>query len=185
MRWSPWHVAEDFKTATLAYVGRNHVGFRRVTLQREWQRGQDPTVTIAAADTTSACMFLSADAFVEWEDAVRLPSFRPPFPPRQICTPGRPETNREGRQIWQEGDAQMARGIIATPFVVKPFQLNLCGSPSQPTSAHSTAVCSTSCPGPGKMSTNPITGRCCRPRPFMVPSANWNRPCHAPPGPIQ
>ncbi|KAG6007019.1 hypothetical protein E4U54_000076 [Claviceps lovelessii] len=96
LKWSPWLVTTEFRTATIAYVTRNYVGFRRVTIQSAWLRGQEPVVRVETANSVSVCTFLSADAFVEWEN-----------------------------HIWQEGDSQLARGIIATPFVVKPFQVDL------------------------------------------------------------
>ncbi|TWU76419.1 hypothetical protein ED733_006852 [Metarhizium rileyi] len=129
LKWSPWYVANEYRTATIAYLAKNHVGFRRVTIQGRWHQGQYPTVRVDAINTMSICTFLSADAFVEWEDTA-----------------------------WQENDAQMARGIIATPFVVKPFQVDLCANPSQATEPHSPRDCSTLYPPAEEMSTNPITG---------------------------
>lgn len=128
LKWSPWFVTREDRTATLAYVARNYVGFRRVTIQGPWLRGRDPTIRVEKSNSVSICTFLSADAFVEWEDAV-----------------------------WQEGDSQVARGIIATPFVVKPFQVDLCADPTQPTAPHSSGDCSTLYPQPEELSTNPIT----------------------------
>ncbi|KAG5940890.1 hypothetical protein E4U53_007526 [Claviceps sorghi] len=96
LKWSPWFVTEEYRTAILAYVTKNYVGFRKVTVQGAWLRGQDPVVRVEKADSVSICTFLSADAFVEWEN-----------------------------HVWQESGSQLARGIIATPFVVKPFQVDL------------------------------------------------------------
>lgn len=42
-----------------------------MTIQGAWLRGQDPIIQIDAADTLGICTFLSADAFVEWENHVR------------------------------------------------------------------------------------------------------------------
>ncbi|KAG5980132.1 hypothetical protein E4U55_004355 [Claviceps digitariae] len=130
LKWSPWFFTKQYRTATIAYVTKNYVGFRRVTIQGAWLRGQDPTVQVEKADSVSICTFLSADAFVEWEN-----------------------------HIWHEGDSQLARGIIATPFVVKPFQVNLCANPSPPTASHSSDECLTLYPKPEELSTNPITGK--------------------------
>ncbi|KAG6054616.1 hypothetical protein E4U17_003644 [Claviceps sp. LM77 group G4] len=129
LKWSPWSVIKGSRTAAIAYVAKNYVGFRRVTIQGAWLRGQDPIIQIDAADTLGICTFLSADAFVEWEN-----------------------------HIWQEADSQLARGIIATPFVVKPFQVDLCADPSPPTASHSPDDCLTLYPKPDEVSTNPITG---------------------------
>ncbi|KAG6101952.1 hypothetical protein E4U31_003519 [Claviceps sp. LM219 group G6] len=128
LKWSPWSANQGSHTATIAYVAKNYVGFRRVTIQGAWLRGQDPIIQIDAADTLGICTFLSADAFVEWEN-----------------------------HIWQEADSQLARGIIATPFVVKPFQVDLCADPSAPTVSHSPDDCLTLYPKPDEVSTNPIT----------------------------
>jgi len=70
LRWSPWYVKSGSRTATLAYIARDHVGFRRVTIQGDWEAGHDPVLEVEAADTTGICMPLSTDALVEWEDAV-------------------------------------------------------------------------------------------------------------------
>lgn len=79
LKWSPWFVTGEDRTATLAYVARNYVGFRRVTIQGTWLRGRDPTILVEKSNSVSICTFLSADAFVEWEDAVSLEtSFSPP-----------------------------------------------------------------------------------------------------------
>ncbi|KAG5963673.1 hypothetical protein E4U58_003472 [Claviceps cyperi] len=128
LKWSPWSVKQGSRTATIAYVAKNYVGFRRVTIHGAWLRGHDPIIQIDAADTLGICTFLSADAFVEWEN-----------------------------HIWQEADSQLARGIIATPFVVKPFQVDLCADPSPPTVSHSPDDCLTLYPKPDEVSTNPIT----------------------------
>ncbi|KAG6020975.1 hypothetical protein E4U41_002649 [Claviceps citrina] len=148
LRWSPWLVTgpepePEHRTATLAYVAKNYVGFRRVTLQGPWPRGQDPAVRVDGSDSLSICLFLSADAFVEWENA-----------------------------IWHEGDSRLARGIIATPFAVKPFQVDLCAAEqSPPTGAHSPEECRTLYPQPEDVSTNPITGKSLRsPNTLLLPT---------------
>lgn len=58
------------RTATLAYIAPNYVGFRRVTITADWVRGETPAVEVEAVDTIATCLFLASDAFVEWEDAV-------------------------------------------------------------------------------------------------------------------
>ena len=65
-------VQGDSRTATISYIGRNYVGFRRVTLKGQWERESSPEVKVAASDTTGLCIPLSADAFVRWEDMVRM-----------------------------------------------------------------------------------------------------------------
>lgn len=60
----------DTRTATISYIGRNYVGFRKVTLKTRWEIESPPEVEVAASDTTSLCLSLSTDAFVKWEDMV-------------------------------------------------------------------------------------------------------------------
>ncbi|POR38367.1 Uncharacterized protein TPAR_01426, partial [Tolypocladium paradoxum] len=129
LKWSPWHVSPESRTTTLAYISNNHVGFRRISIHGEWEKGQDPTLRVEQTDTTATCMALGADAFIEWEDA-----------------------------IWCDGDGHMARGIIATPFVPRPFQVDLCGAPSRPLASHSAGQCSSVYAEYAEASTNPITG---------------------------
>ncbi|EXV04953.1 transcription factor IIIC subunit delta domain protein [Metarhizium robertsii] len=159
LKWSPWHITNDYRTATIAYLGKNHIGFRRVTIQGRWHRGQDPSIRVEEADTTSICTFLSSDAFVEWEDTVFL------------CSRGLVGIEADIWQIWQDSNGQMARGIIATPFVVKPFQVDLCANPGPRLAPHSPRDCSTSYPPPDEISTNPITGLIIHhPDPYTKPS---------------
>ncbi|KAK5998351.1 GPI-anchor transamidase [Cladobotryum mycophilum] len=129
LKWSPWLVCEGYRSATLAYIAKNFVGFRRVTIYGDWDKGEIPNVVIEESNTTGMCLFLSNDAFVEWEDAV-----------------------------WTERDAFIARGVIATPFVSKLFQVALNGALSEPMQEHSPWECSSMYPREDELSTNPITG---------------------------
>ncbi|KYK59508.1 putative GPI-anchor transamidase [Drechmeria coniospora] len=136
LKWSPWHVLPDSCTASLAYLANNHVGFRKVTIDGTGSQNGDLRVRVERTDTTSICMPLFPDAFVEWEDVAK---------------------------IWpDDGDGRMARGIIATPFVPRPFQVDLCADIGPPASRHSIAECSALyAPGDesqSQTSTNPITG---------------------------
>ena len=58
------------RTAILAYLAKNHVGFRRVTILGNWERGESPHIEVDNVDTAAICMFLSTDAYVEWQDQV-------------------------------------------------------------------------------------------------------------------
>lgn len=58
------------RTATLAYLSKNHAGFRRIVLYGDWERGELPDVESERSDTTTICLPLSSDALIEWEDAV-------------------------------------------------------------------------------------------------------------------
>ncbi|KAF4513623.1 hypothetical protein G6O67_000871 [Ophiocordyceps sinensis] len=130
LRWSPWLVSPGSRTATLAYVAHNHVGFRRVTMAGDWAPASDPQLRVEQTDTTAVCINLGPGAFVEWEDA-----------------------------IWPDDKhGPTARGIIATPFVPKPFQVNLGANPSEPVAAHATSQCATVYARDEDSTTNPITG---------------------------
>ncbi|PFH57301.1 hypothetical protein XA68_15233 [Ophiocordyceps unilateralis] len=61
LRWSPWL---EGRTAMVAYVADNYLGFRRVFVDGEM------TVTVDDVDSAAMCLFLGVDAFVEWEDAI-------------------------------------------------------------------------------------------------------------------
>lgn len=71
LKWSPWFWGDGKRTAILAYLAKNHVGFRRVTIIGNWERGQSPQIEVDSTDTTAICMFLSTDAYVEWQDQVQ------------------------------------------------------------------------------------------------------------------
>ncbi|KFA78076.1 hypothetical protein S40288_05430 [Stachybotrys chartarum IBT 40288] len=129
LNWSPWTVTEHSRTATLAYIARNYVGFRRVTVSNGWGKGKKPHVEVDGHDSVSICTFLSPDAFVEWEDAV-----------------------------WIEDGVSICRGMIATPFVVKPFQVALTGPLSPILEEHFVRDCGTTYPLEEEPEVNPITG---------------------------
>ncbi|KAH7328089.1 hypothetical protein B0I35DRAFT_472839 [Stachybotrys elegans] len=143
LKWSPWLVGDHGRTATLAYVAKNYVGFRRVTISGIWERGHAPEVAVDEQDATSICLSLSPDAFVEWEDA-----------------------------IWTENGGPVGRGIIATPFAAKPFQVAMAGELHEPPTAHTTLECSTLYPPEEDVSVNPITSLVIhRPDPLDKPDA--------------
>lgn len=70
LKWSPWHVKGGIRTATLAYLAKNYVGFRKVTVEGDWVSGEMPAVKVEESDITSICMFLSTDAFIDFENEV-------------------------------------------------------------------------------------------------------------------
>lgn len=72
LKWSPWTTDGQALTATLAYIAPSYVGFRRISIAEAWRRGEQPAVEVEGSDTIATCLFLASDAFVEWEDAVRL-----------------------------------------------------------------------------------------------------------------
>lgn len=117
LNWSPWIEEGDSQVSTLSYIAHNYVGFRRVTINRSWAPGTNPDVKVEESDTTSLCAFLSTDAFVEWESKTFI---------------------KDGRNV--------ARGVVCTPFEVKPFQVNVGSSPSPPVKLHPTGECGTTYP---------------------------------------
>ncbi|KAJ3465501.1 hypothetical protein MRS44_006159 [Fusarium solani] len=124
--WSPWFLVDGRRVAILAYLAKNYVGFRRITIVGDWERGQTPQVEVEQTDMTSICMFLSTDAYIKWED--------------QIVT-------------------AMARGVIATPFDVKPFQVAVDETAKEATEPHYTWECATTYSKEDEQtSLNPISG---------------------------
>ncbi len=71
LAWSPWLTEGSVKkTAILSYIDNNYVGFRRITIEGDWRDTTCPTLSVDKQDSEHSCVFLSTDAFVEWEDAV-------------------------------------------------------------------------------------------------------------------
>ncbi|KAK0391204.1 hypothetical protein NLU13_0705 [Sarocladium strictum] len=136
VKWSQWVTQGTTRTATLAYMSQNYVGFRRVTITADWVRGEQPHVEVEGSDTISTCLFLSSDAFVEFEDA-----------------------------IWTDENGECsARGYIGTPAELKPFEISLTGPIEAPLEQHSTNECSTSY-APEEEPSNPIAGIVLHPPP--------------------
>lgn len=130
LKWSSWvKTSNTSRTATLAYISHNHVGFRRVTLLQDWELDQTPPIQVEERDTTGICLTLFSDAFVDWENIT-----------------------------WSEDNGTHARGVIATPMTVKPFQVSLTESPASPVTIHSTSDCTTTYANDTDSSTNPIVG---------------------------
>lgn len=61
-------------------------------------------------------------------------------------------------QLWPDEEQTFARGIIATPLTLQPFQIPVSKSSSSPLKKHSTTECQTTYSAAGETSTNPITG---------------------------
>ncbi|KAM0563683.1 hypothetical protein ACHAPJ_001410 [Fusarium lateritium] len=130
LKWSPWFRTDDKQVAILAYLAKNHVGFRKVTIVGDWEKGQLPRIEIEQSDMTAICMYLSTDAYIEWED-----------------------------QVIFDGENATARGVIATPFDVKPFQVSFMNDAKESTGAHYTWECSTTYSKEDEeISSNPISG---------------------------
>ncbi|EQB46530.1 hypothetical protein CGLO_14410 [Colletotrichum gloeosporioides Cg-14] len=113
LKWSPWLLSDDARTAVISYCARNYVGFRRITIPRDWPRGAGVEVSVEEADVTGICTHLAPDAFVEWEDAV-----------------------------WDHDGAKVCRGVIASPFKAQPFQVALNGPEGAVEEGHKTEVSS-------------------------------------------
>ncbi|KAM3446110.1 hypothetical protein MY3296_009979, partial [Beauveria thailandica] len=129
LKWSPWVTHEGKQIAALSYIAHNHVGFRRVVIEESWKQGETPSVKVDQHDMKGICLFLSTDAFVEWEN---IP--------------------------WNDDGIINMRGIVASPFILHPFQIPLTGpSSSAALPQHRTSLCSTTYPSQD-LPTNPITG---------------------------
>ncbi|KAM3566886.1 hypothetical protein ARSEF4850_000191 [Beauveria asiatica] len=129
LKWSPWVTHEGNQIAALSYIAHNHVGFRRVVMEESWKQGETPSVKVDQHDMKGICLFLSTDAFVEWEN---IP--------------------------WNDDGIINMRGIVASPFILHPFQIPLTGpSSSAALPQHRTSLCSTTYPSQD-LPTNPITG---------------------------
>ncbi|CAG9997974.1 unnamed protein product [Clonostachys byssicola] len=74
LNWSPWIEEGDSQVSTLSYISHNYVGFRRVAVNRSWAPGTNPEVKVEESDSASLCVFLSTDAFVEWESKLSKPA---------------------------------------------------------------------------------------------------------------
>jgi hypothetical protein len=74
LKWSPWSFSGGLRIASLAVISKNHVGFRKIAIKVGWEPGQEPSIEVEDSDSAGICLFLSTDAFVEWEDMVRLPT---------------------------------------------------------------------------------------------------------------
>lgn len=99
LRWSPWLLSGDSRSCLLSYIDRNYVGFRRVVINGEPAKGEEPDLTVDEADLYGKCVCLSTDSFVEFEDA-----------------------------IWTKEKSKFVRGLIVTGFHVKPFEATLGGA---------------------------------------------------------
>lgn len=130
LKWSPWLVTEQTRTAVVAYCARSYVGFRRITISRDWKRGASVEIAVEDIDVMGICTNLTSDAFVEWEDAV-----------------------------WDHDGAKVCRGVIASPFKPLPFQVVLNGPEGTAKEEHGTEVCGTTYPADTTSldATNPIS----------------------------
>lgn len=129
LKYSPWVKGEREWTCLLAYIDSNYIGFRRITLQQT-QNSPGMVVKVDEEDSSGICFFLGPDAFVEWEN-----------------------------HIWLENDgSHVCRGVIATPFKAKPFEVNVTRQNQRPVEKHSTVMCGTTYRDRTDTSTNPIQG---------------------------
>ncbi|AEO66569.1 uncharacterized protein THITE_2144092 [Thermothielavioides terrestris NRRL 8126] len=114
LRWGPWLQDGDARSCALSFIDRNYVGFRRVTIKEPWVRGELPNLEVGSGDMHGVCVHLSADAFVEFENC-----------------------------IWTDGTVSSCRGLIATGFDLKQFDVVLSGGPGYQVRAHSAWDCGT------------------------------------------
>ncbi|KAM0285952.1 hypothetical protein ACHAQH_001139 [Verticillium albo-atrum] len=128
IKWSPWAVIGDKRVAVIARICRSHLGFRKITIPANWARGERVIVTVDETDVLGICTNLMTDAFVEWEDAV-----------------------------WIDGEDRICRGVVASPFDAKPFQV-IVNSPAAPArKQHSSKACNTLYPEDSPNEGNPAT----------------------------
>ncbi|KAL2143613.1 hypothetical protein VTI28DRAFT_10198 [Corynascus sepedonium] len=114
LKWGPWLRTGGYLTCVLSFMDRGYVGFRRITLKDSWTRGDSPTLEVGSDDIHGMCVHLSADAFVEFEDA-----------------------------IWSRGPDSFCRGLIATGFDLKQFDITLTGESDYRVVKHSAWDCQT------------------------------------------
>lgn len=70
LTWSPWVSSEGSQTATISYISRNYVGFRRIIMRGQWENGDQPVIEIEESDSAGLCLYLGSDAFIKWENMV-------------------------------------------------------------------------------------------------------------------
>ncbi|KAK0715052.1 hypothetical protein B0H67DRAFT_232908 [Lasiosphaeris hirsuta] len=116
LNWSPWLETDGSRICVLSFIDRNYVGFRKITMKTPWVRGVLPEIQVGDKDTYGKCLYMSTDSFVEFEDA---------------------------RQIWTQGPVKTLRGLIATPFHLKPFEVTLVGGPDFDFTPHTPGDCGT------------------------------------------
>jgi len=115
LRWGPWLTSEGSRISVLSYVDRNYLGFRKIVLNEPPTSGDATDVRIDDADVYGKCISLSSDSIVEFEEA-----------------------------IWSKGKSKFVRGILATGFHVKPFEVTLVGpSPAFQMNPHPPEQCGT------------------------------------------
>ncbi|PKS07365.1 hypothetical protein jhhlp_005967 [Lomentospora prolificans] len=130
LKWGPWLVSDEgSRTSVISYIAPNYVGFKRVVLGASWERGELPKLELSDKDILGICTHLSTDAFLEWEDT-----------------------------IWDTKGTKLCRGVIATPFLPIPFELDLLGqAPEKP--KHHPRACNSLYPATNGPDTfNPISG---------------------------
>lgn len=146
LKWSPWVTQEGKKVAVLSYITNNHVGFRRVVIEDAWKQGETPSVKVDQHDMKGICLSLSADAFLDWENIVSPPT-----------DDDRKDLHSHAAQSYNDNGVISMRGIVASPFILHPFQIPVTGPLSAAIPRHMTSLCSTTYPNQD-VPTNPITG---------------------------
>ncbi|KAJ4385712.1 hypothetical protein N0V93_010141 [Gnomoniopsis smithogilvyi] len=135
VQWSSWIKGETTWSCLLSYMDMNYVGFKKITINAPtWSPREAPNIVCEATDWDGRCVHLATDAFLEFEDT-----------------------------IWDINGNLICRGIIATPLLAEPFEVNLT-TPTGPKPPHSTAKCNTTLPP--KAIHNPITGLIIHPIPL-------------------
>lgn len=116
-------------------------------MKTRWVNGQIAPVEIESHDTLGICLHLQPNAFITWENAVSLVQNSLECS-RLLTAP----------QVWPNKDYLVARGIVCTPSVSKPFQVALTGPLGKPFEPHDTETCATTYSPQDEDVANPITG---------------------------
>ncbi|KAI1086497.1 hypothetical protein F5B19DRAFT_498302 [Rostrohypoxylon terebratum] len=131
LSWGPWLKRGTSKSCMVSYITRGYVGFRQVTIDASQKKMETTKVKVDKVDTDGVCLYLAPNAFVVWEDL-----------------------------IWTIGQLKVCRGIIATPFVAKAFQVSFEDSQSEKIARHTPYECGSTYPDleVDASTHNPITG---------------------------
>ncbi|KAJ2906372.1 uncharacterized protein MKZ38_002088 [Zalerion maritima] len=136
LTWTNWNTRGDSRTCLLTYISNNYIGFRKVTIDGEWEEGCLTDVKISERDEAGMCRYLYTDAFIEFED-----------------------------KIWESTTGGTVRGFLATPFEIQPFEVPMHNSIPPHIPKHHIDDCETTYPASPISTQNPITGLVIHPPP--------------------
>ncbi|KAK4171949.1 hypothetical protein QBC36DRAFT_304882 [Triangularia setosa] len=114
LSFGPWLEDEGGRTCVVAYLDQNYVGFRKLRINKPWNRGQLPTLQMEDKDAHGQCVHLTTDGFVEFEQG-----------------------------LFHKGVMVGCRGIISTGWHAVPFEVFLTGGAPVEVEKHKTSACGT------------------------------------------